>query len=284
MYRGEELSKGRLRAIRALRTKRGRERQGRTIIEGVRLVEAALEAGARPEVALYTPRILRSERGNRLLEALQRSGSRIHAVSEEVMAGASATETPQGILAVIPSPGVPLEQVVSPERLFLLAVDGVQDPGNLGTMLRTAAAAGATGALLGRGTVDAGNPKTVRAAMGATFLLPLAAEVDLPPVLLSLARRGVAVIAGDPAGETPLFGAPVAPPVVVVVGGEANGLSPAVEAVVTQRLRIPMASGVESLNAAVAAALLLYEVNRRQTQPLPCQASERRVIITPTIE
>lgn len=225
-------------------------------------MEAALGAGVRPDFVVFTAKLLRSERGESLLRTVQRAGIQTYAVGEELMAEVAATETPQGILAVVPLPGVALERVISHACPFLLALDGVQDPGNLGTMLRTAAAAGVTGVLLGRGTVEAGSPKVLRAAMGATFLLPLALEVDLPPVLSTLARRGVEVIAGDPAGESTLFEASLVPPLVVVVGGEAGGLTPKVRETVTRRLRIPMAEGVESLNAAVAAALLLYEVVR----------------------
>lgn len=261
---GNNLSKGRLRLLHALKTRKGRERAGRTIVEGVRLLEAALAAGIRPEFVLYTERLLRSPRGSRLIRALQAVESSVQEVGEATLAAAAATETPQGVLAVIALPEVPLARLLAQDRPFLLAVDGVQDPGNLGTMLRTAAAAGVTGALLSRGTVEVGNPKALRAAMGATFLLPVVVEVDLPAVLSELAGRGVAVIAGDPAEGVSLFEAPVASPVVAVVGGEANGLSEAVDEVITQRVRIPMAPGVESLNAAVAAGLLLYEVARRE--------------------
>ncbi|HHW14876.1 MAG TPA: RNA methyltransferase [Firmicutes bacterium] len=258
----EEPGKGRLRAIRTLHTRKGRERQGRTLIEGVRLVEAALEAGVQPEMALCTARLLQTERGRKLWSALQGSGCGFWEVGEATLAELATTETPQGVLAVIRLPVTPAAALLTQEHPFLLVVDGVQDPGNLGTMLRTAAAAGATGALLGRGTVEPGNPKVLRAAMGAAFTLPLAVEADLPAALRVLGGRGVAVLAGDLAGESNLFELDVGPPAAVVVGSEAHGLSPEVKAAVARRVRIPMAPGVESLNAAVAAALLLYEVAR----------------------
>lgn len=259
----EELGKERLRVIRALQTKKGRERQGRTVIEGVRLLETALAAGVQPELVLYSPKLLRSDRGEQLLQAMLAAGVRTHPVDERTLARVAATETPQGVLAVVAVPAAPLEQLLAQERPFLLAIDGLQDPGNLGTMLRTAAAVGASGVLLGKGAVERTNPKALRAAMGATFLLPVAEQVDLPLALAELARRDVPVVAGDPAAETSLFDSRLSPPVAVVVGGEANGLSQGVRSVVTRRLRIPMAPGVESLNAAVAAALLLYEAARR---------------------
>jgi TrmH family RNA methyltransferase len=269
-----ELGKGRLRAIRALQTRRGRERSGQTIIEGVRLVEAALAAGVELGAVLYSERLLRSPRGERLVRRSQEAGGQVCLVDEATLSSAAATETPQGILAVIPAPGVPAERLLAQERPFLLAVDGVQDPGNLGTMLRTAAAAGATGVLLGRGTVEFANPKVLRAAMGAAFLLPIAEGAELPDALSALAARGVAVVAGDPQGREDLFSSGVAVPAVVVVGGEANGLSTPVEGAVTRRVRIPMAPGVESLNAGVAAALLLYEVARRSALPVALPADE----------
>lgn len=256
------IGQGHLKAIRALAKKKGRERQGRTLIEGVRLVETALAAGVRPELTLFSTRLLTTERGAALLRRVRDGGGETCEVDERTLGELADTETPQGILAVVPVLSASLESVVAVARPFLLAVDGLQDPGNLGTMLRTAAAAGVSGVLLGRGTVELGNPKALRASMGSAFLLPIAEEVDLPPVLGELSQRGVTVAAGDPDGEETLFRADLTPPVAVVVGGEAQGLGPSVREAVTRRLRIPMARGVESLNAAVAASLLLYEVAR----------------------
>lgn len=274
MMSGSELGQGRLRSLRALHTRKGRERSGRTIIEGVRLVEAAVAAGVQLETVLFTERLSQSPRGAQAVRACRQAGASVYLTDEATLATVAETETPQGILAVIPLPGAAVEALLDQERPFFLVLDGIQDPGNLGTMLRTAAAAGATGVLLGRNSVELASPKVLRAAMGAAFLLPVAPGVELVPVLKDLAAKGIPVVAGDPEGTEELFSARLGTPVAVVVGSEANGLSAPVEAVITRRVRIPMASGVESLNAGVAAALLLYEVARRSAVPAALPGAE----------
>jgi TrmH family RNA methyltransferase len=178
-------------------------------------------------------------------------------VSESVMAACSETKSPQGILAVVPIPDLP-----QPERpTFTLILDRVRDPGNLGTILRTALAAGVERAILAPGTVDGSNPKVVRAAMGVHLRLPL---ISLKWEAIAEAVAGSDVWLAAPGGGTHYMDTDWTRPVSIIVGGEATGASDKAEALAEGRVSIPMAEGVESLNTAVATAVILYEVMRQR--------------------
>jgi TrmH family RNA methyltransferase len=178
-------------------------------------------------------------------------------VSQAVMNACSGTETPQGLLAVVPIPDLP-----RPERPTLtLILDRLRDPGNLGTLLRTALAAGVDHVLVAPGTVDATNPKAVRAAMGAHFHLPLAAtRWNKIPKAVAGSRVYLAAVEGG----TPYTEVDWIEPVALIVGGEAAGAGPQAHALADAQVAIPLAGEVESLNAAVAAAVILFEVVRQR--------------------
>jgi TrmH family RNA methyltransferase len=151
--------------------------------------------------------------------------------------------------------------VLSRPDLLLVVADRVQDPGNLGTIVRVADAAGATAVAVTRGSVDPHNPKAVRATMGSLFHLPVA-EVERAELLGALTDRGVRILVADPRGAVEYTTASYAPPVALVVGGEAGGAHPAWQEAAAATLRIPLYGRAESLNVAIAAALLLYEARR----------------------
>ncbi len=255
------LKNDKVRYVRALQSRRRvRQRERRFVLEGVRLVEEAARADIPPDFAFYTVVAGANERGSKLLMALREIGAPCYAVSEQVMAGCSDTETPQGLLAVLPIPDLP-----RPEKATLtLVLDGVRDPGNLGTILRTALAAGVEQVLLSPGTVDASNPKVVRAAMGAHLSLPLAA-LDWDAISEAVASCDVWLAAAS--GETPYTAVDWTRPVALIVGGEAAGAGERARAFVRGTVSIPMAEGVESLNTAVATAVILFQVvQQRGTQ------------------
>ncbi|HFC08669.1 MAG TPA: RNA methyltransferase [Chloroflexi bacterium] len=240
---------------RLLRSARVRREVGQFVAEGVRLAEEALAAGWQPVWVLFSDDI--GARGQAVVEAFRQQGVPVFAASPEVMQAASATETPQGVLLVLPLP---------PPRWpddadFLLVLDGVRDPGNVGTMLRTAWAAGVQGVLLSPDCADPFNPKVVRAGMGAHFHLPLrrAPWEALLPLLEGKARF---LAAG---GEgVPYTTADFRQPLALIVGGEAHGAGQAARQAATQVVHIPMPGAAESLNAAVAAAVLMFEVVRQR--------------------
>ena len=250
----------RVKHVRALQSRRRvRQRERRLVFEGVRLVEEAARVGVPPDFVFHTLEVETSGGGRivKVLRSLREVGVPCFTVSESVMAACSETKSPQGILAVVPIPDLP-----QPERpTFTLILDRVRDPGNLGTILRTALAAGVERAILAPGTVDGSNPKVVRAAMGAHLRLPL---ISRKWEAIAEAVAGSDVWLAAPGGGTHYTDTDWTRPVSIIVGGEAAGAGDKAEALAQGRVSIPMAEGVESLNTAVATAVLLYEVMRQR--------------------
>jgi TrmH family RNA methyltransferase len=258
MIRIESINNSRVRRVSVLqRSTRRRFREGLMVAEGARLVGELARSSLKPEEVFFTPDFAAGgAEAEALLRGLEAQTTLLE-VSDEVMAEMADTVTPQGILAVLTIPDLHDDT----ERVFVLIPDQVRDPGNLGTMLRTAWAAGVTEVLLPPGTVDPTNPKVVRAGMGAHFHLPVHKVEDWDAiwdavgeaqVWLAEAHRGEPYDAIDWRG-----------PVVLVIGGEAAGAGQPARST-ADFVQIPMAHGVESLNAAVAAAVVLFEAARQR--------------------
>ncbi|MGH7510408.1 MAG: TrmH family RNA methyltransferase [Gemmatimonadales bacterium] len=250
--------------IRDLHRRRGRERRGLAVAEGVRLVEEALAAGVAIRGAAASPALEATTRGKALKAALLDRGIRVADVSDSELVTLADTEHPQGIVAVIEPRRWTLDDIRLLPGSAVLALDGVQDPGNVGTMLRTALGLGATGVVALKGTADLTNSKVIRGGMGASFRLPAVASTAEELVAWARLQRAEIWVA-DAAGETSDRLPPRTvqrPPVVLVVGNEGSGIGPAVAAAAHRRIAIRQAAGVESLNVAVAAGILLHEVTR----------------------
>ncbi len=248
--------------IRELLTKKTlREQSGHFIVEGVRLCEEAIQAGVLPELVLYSDGC--SLRGMELVNQALSSGSKVLTVAPEVLHTLSDTETNQGLLMVVPNQ----PQQLPPSLNFVVVIDQLRDPGNLGTILRTAVAAGAQAVFCTPGSVDAWSPKVVRSAMGAHFRVPVMvkmwSEVEAicksqnPPLCTCLAESGQGIT---------IWRADLKNPIALVIGGEADGASDEVKKSTDLILNIPMPGGFESLNAAVAASIILFEVVRQRNQ------------------
>lgn len=242
--------------VRSLYRRPVRQRERRFVAEGVRLVEEMTKAGQEPVFVFCGPGISADARALALVEKLRSSGAELESVSEDVMRAMADTRTPQGILAVASFP----ELDAGKPHLSLL-LDGLRDPGNLGTILRSAEAAGVGQVIAMRGTVDIYGPKVVRGAMGAHFRLPIMADCSWSDVGSVL--EGRQVLLADARGDKHYYEIDWSQPSVLVVGGEAHG--PGVEArrVRTDTVSIPMQAGVESLNVAVATSIILFEAARQ---------------------
>ncbi|HUR95529.1 MAG TPA: RNA methyltransferase [Gemmatimonadales bacterium] len=249
--------------IRDLGRRRGRERRGLALAEGIRLVEEALAAGVAVRGAAVSPALEATPRGQALKSALGCRGVRLADVTTPELDALADTEHPQGVVAVIEPRAWALQDVPTPPGAVLLVLDAVQDPGNVGTILRTALGLGAVGVVTLKGTAELTNPKVLRGSMGASFRLPAVASETQG--LLSWAReRGVElwVAAADGAPIRRALDRSGRAPVAIVVGNEGAGVGPELAAVAARRVAIPLVPAAESLNVAVAAAILLYEVTR----------------------
>jgi TrmH family RNA methyltransferase len=246
-----------IKLIRALlgRTRERRE-AGAFLVEGVRLVEEALNSNWEVRFALYSESL--SERGLRLVEKLEDKKVEVENVESRLLQSLSETETSQGILAVLSDSRLPIP--ASPN--FILIPDQIRDPGNLGTLLRTAAAAGVQAVCLPPETTDAFAPKVVRAGMGTHFRLPIHAmtweEIEQITKSANL-QIYLADMGGTSCWETDLR-----QPLALIVGGEAEGASQEARKLGIQKISIPMQGSVESLNAGVAGSVLMFEVVRQR--------------------
>ena len=234
-----------------------RHAEGVFVIEGVRLIEEASTANWEIPEVYYTENI--TDRGKNLVEFLRRSNSILEIVSTDVMQIISDTKSPQGILAVLPMKSLPI-----PVQLNnVLILDGLRDPGNLGTILRTAASAKVQLAILTAGSVDQYSPKVLRAAMGAHFSIPIV-NLGWNEIKNKLDKFGLHIYLAKSTGESTYFDADFRQPLALIIGGEAEGASEQALGITNTSVMIPMPGGGESLNAAVAAGILLFEITRQR--------------------
>lgn len=245
--------------VRSLHRRRSRYRDRVFIAEGLRTIEEAIEAGIQPAFLFHTPALAELPRVRLLLAQVEQWGAQARAVSDAAMSVMSDTVTPQGVLAVLP-----MSECSIPRPLtWVLVIDRLRDPGNMGTILRSALAAGIELVITVPGTVDVYSPKVVRAGMGAHFRLNLC--VDQPWPMVRDALQGLRVLLAKPGEGSPYWDFDWRQPTALCIGGEAKGASLQAEKLATDAVTIPMWNGVESLNAAVAASVLLFEAARQRS-------------------
>jgi TrmH family RNA methyltransferase len=244
--------------IKLVRSLQGRAKErreaGAFLVEGVRLVDEAANSHWGFQFALYDETL--SERGKLQIEGLKLKGINVEEVSTNIMKSLSETETPQGILAVLNDSRLALPNSLN----FILIPDQIRDPGNLGTLLRTAAAAGVQAVFLPPETIDAYAPKVVRSGMGAHFHLPIH---SMKWDEINQYTNGLQVYLADMDGKS-CWETDLRQPLAVVIGGEADGASESARKLASQRISIPMNGNIESLNAGVAGSILLFEVVRQR--------------------
>jgi RNA methyltransferase, TrmH family len=251
-----------LKAVRRLRRSRAREREGVFLAEGRRQLESALAAGARIR-RVYSAPALHLGNGNDVLVRLAaRSGAQVVELGAEAFASITGQARPDGIAAVVECPCMDLARLSA--RSLLLVATGIERPGNLGTIIRTAEAAGAAGLLVCDPVTDVFHPETVRGSVGTIFSLPVA-EASSARALAWFRSNRVRVVVATPNGEKEVWnGGYRTPGTAVVVGGERHGVEAAWVAAADETVRIPMSGRADSLNVAVAAGIVLFEAARQR--------------------
>lgn len=248
-----------IKKIHRLTSTAGRRKEGQYFTEGVRSVLQSLEAKADVDRVVYSKEVFRMPGGRSLVERVRYNGVKTVEVSENLYRLITDTDSPQHIMAVINIKESRLEDTLGAMGPMLVIVDGLQDPGNLGTVIRTADAVGANGVVLLKGTVDPYNPKTVRSTMGSIFSIPVIRKNDTKAVLEGLQEKGFRLIASSPNAQRPYWDVDYRGKVGIVVGNEARGISEQVGKRADIRVVLPMCGEAESLNAAVACGVLLYK-------------------------
>ena len=248
----------------ALKQRKQRDKNGLFVAEGLRLCETAAAGDWQISYGLLTRQLTSQERGRALTAQLELNGCPLYEVPENVFAKVSGTETPQGILLVMASKNLPLPERAEGDAPLYVVMDGVQDPGNAGTIIRTADAVGASGVILLKGSVDVFSDKVVRSTMGSLFHVPLYAGVA-PEELLKFSENSGLQLVATALDETatPHFARDFRLGTAIVLGNEGHGVS---EAVLSgaRKTYIPMYGQAESLNVGMSAAIVLYEALRQR--------------------
>jgi TrmH family RNA methyltransferase len=247
-------------AARRLQLRKHRERERRFLIEGPHAVEEALVWSA-PVTEVFHLWDGAGRAVDRVVALARERGIPCVPVTRPVLESLDSTETPQGVVAVSERVDVGLETV--PTGLVPVLVE-VQDPGNLGAILRSADAAGSAGLVVTAGSVDLYNPKAVRSSAGSVFHLPVARDVRPEAVVSELRRRGIRIVAAAADGRESVFTSNLTGPVAVLFGNEARGLPDEVAAQADTTVRVPIEARAESLNLAAAATVILFEAARQR--------------------
>lgn len=252
--------------VRRARAVREGRVEGQIFIEGLRLSTEAVSAALAIERVICTEAFTRDERGARLLSLLGKARGRLALVSESIFSSLSDTKTPQGviILAARPHTGRAALERLPAATPLLVVIHQLNNPSNAGAILRTAEAAGATGAITTEGTADIFSPKALRGAMGSSFRLPLWTSAGFDEILSWCRQRSIRTVGSDLRATHTHTSIDWTKASALVVGAEASGLRSAEAAALDERVRIPMRPPVESLNVAVASAVVLYEAARQR--------------------
>lgn len=266
--------------LKLIQNRKTREETGLFVCEGIRLFheiprdricriflsESFLHRPeAREILSPFTAAGQENGNSGRRTEASGGSGPEVYVLTDPVFKSLSDTRSPQGILAVVRRRDWTLDEILDlPGTPFYMMAENLQDPGNLGTIMRTGEGAGITGLILSRGTVDIYSPKVIRSTMGSLFRVPFLYTDDLSGVIRQMQERGISVYAAHLEGSVPYDTPDYRRASALLIGNEGNGLTDEVSRAADARIRIPMGGKLESLNAAVSAAVLMYEVRRQR--------------------
>ncbi len=249
-----------IKQLRKLRSRSYRHQQNLCLLEGTHLLERACDLNYPLEAVCATPDWI--ERYGKLWQQVQTQAQRVEIVTPTVLEAIATTVNPDGVIATLPRSCLqrPFKQPVS----LTIALERLQDPGNLGTILRAAAATSASGLWLSEDSVDLDNPKVLRASAGEALRFPVAICSDVGSAIAQSQAQGLQVVATLPQASLTYWDVDWTKPSLIVLGNEGAGLSPELIAMSDIQTQIPLSAGVESLNVAIAAALLLYEAQRQK--------------------
>lgn len=249
------------RIVQLRKKKKARDAEGVFLVEGIRMFREIPEKLLQE---IYISESCEGKEGKEIRRRASACGIRPELVSDGVFAYLSDTQTPQGILCVVGQLSYSLEEVADAPCPHMLVLDRLQDPGNVGTILRTAEGAGVTGILLDGECADIYNPKTIRSTMGSIFRMPFYYIQDLEEGIRYLKKRGICTYAAHLEGKRAYDEEDYRKPCAFIIGNEGNGLRPEIADLADTYIRIPMAGEVESLNAAIASAVLMFEAGRQR--------------------
>ncbi|QHQ59877.1 23S rRNA (guanosine(2251)-2'-O)-methyltransferase RlmB [Anaerocolumna sedimenticola] len=246
--------------IQLQKKSRARTEQGAFVTEGTKMFEESKDGGYL--IKAYVSESFYNEQLTETPDYFK--GFPYEVVADGVLKEASDTLTPQGVMAIVKKPVYDLDKIITGQQVNLLLLEDIRDPGNLGTIIRTAEGAGITGIILSKTSVDMYNPKVIRSTMGAIYRMPFIYAEDFKNTLIQIKRNDISIYAAHLNTDFAYDDVNYPEKCAILIGNEANGLSDEIAGMSDQYIKIPMEGSVESLNAAIAAAILMYEVYRQR--------------------
>lgn len=253
-----------IKEIKSLNRKKDRWKKKKYYIEGVRAVKESINSNSNLEYLVYSDMLFSAKGGKELFKEISSKNYKLSYVSDKLFYEISDTETPQGILSVIKFDIKKLNNALKNKRNFFILLDRVQDPGNMGTIIRTADAFGANGVIVTDGCVDVFNPKTIRSTMGSIFHVPLIYYKSSEEAMIELRDNNIKIVSTALNAKNYCFDIDFNMDFVLVIGNEASGVSNSILEASDMLIKIPMLGKAESLNAAVASSVIMYEVLRQR--------------------
>jgi TrmH family RNA methyltransferase len=250
--------------VKALHNKKHRDQEGLYLIEGYKLIDEAMNYRKDICALLFHEDAFLQQEGRVLADLADKAGIAVSVLEGKLYKELSQMDSPQGVMAILKKQEAAMEALLNREGFLVMILDEVRDPGNVGTIIRTADACGIGAVMMSKGSVDLYNSKTIRATMGSMFHIPVFTEVDILKLIPRLKDMGTAVLGADPHSKQSCITSSRGARTAIVIGNEANGLRPEVKELTTQNITIPMPGKAESLNAGIAAAILMYEFGVRK--------------------
>lgn len=257
-----------IKEIKSLHLKKNRDAKGLYFVEGIRFVNDAIDNGQEILKIIISDKLDSLNGGKELLDRVSASCSDCYTVPEKLFKEISDTQSPQGILAVLKKRESDIDRVIETSGTMVL-LDSLQDPGNVGTIIRTADAAGISAVLLSKGCVDLYSPKVLRSTMGSVFHMPIFEGVSIKEIIISLKKSGYKIIASHLGGKNNYYQEELTGKIAIIIGNEANGINDETASLADRLVKIPMPGKAESLNASVAAAIMIYEIVRQKAVSFP---------------
>ncbi|MBS4536276.1 23S rRNA (guanosine(2251)-2'-O)-methyltransferase RlmB [Clostridium sp. D2Q-14] len=251
-----------IKEIKGLNNKKIRNKKGYYFIEGIRIVEDAIKSNEVIEYILYSDKLFQTKDGEKLFSIIKDKYIN-YQIEHNLFKEISDTETPQGIIAVMKIKKYNLEYFQR-ENLFLIFLDRIQDPGNMGTIIRSADALGADGIIISKGSVDIYNPKVVRSTMGSLFHIPIIQVNDSIETILKFKDEGVRILATTLEKARYCYDIDLTKNILLIIGNEGNGIREKLLNISDENIVIPMEGDSESLNASIASSIIMYEVLRQK--------------------
>jgi TrmH family RNA methyltransferase len=249
--------------VKSLKSRKHREAKNMYFIEGIRFVQEALKENVKIDKIFVSENLEYINGGKEILKNINEKQLNYFVLPHKLFKEISDTDNPQGILAQIEMKKYSLEDIVNANN-FLVILDAIQDPGNMGTIIRTADAAGATGVILSEGCVDVYNPKVLRSTMGSIFHIPIYNSSDILMDLNYIKEKKIMLCASHLEGKTAYYNLGNADNIAVVIGNEARGIRDDIKDISDILVKIPMKGKAESLNASIAAGLLIFEIMKKR--------------------